>query len=148
MAPIALPRPLVLFGLSGILPQALCVVIAIGGGEGRWIALAAGCVYAGLILSFLGGLWWMAALLANERATWPYMVAVLPSLAAWATFLPWCFGWRWPGPSLIALGLLLIGSPFIDRILALRYHVPEGWIGLRIRMATALGMLTLVLAAV
>ncbi len=147
MAPTSLPRPLVLFGLSGILPQALCVVVALGGGEGRWIALAAGCLYAGLILSFLGGLWWMAALLAQERAVWPYLIAVLPSVAAWAALLPWCFGWRWPGPSLVALGAILLVSPCVDRVLAGRYHVPDGWIGLRIRMATGLGLLTLVLAA-
>ncbi|WP_165321842.1 DUF3429 domain-containing protein [Rhizorhabdus phycosphaerae] len=146
MAPTSLPRPLVLFGLSGILPQALCVIMALSGGESRWIGLAAGCLYAGLILSFLGGLWWMAALLANERASWPYLLAVLPSLAAWATFLPWCMGWRWPGPSLVILAVLLLASPLVDRALAHRYHVPDGWIGLRIRMATGLGLLTLVLA--
>lgn len=52
----ALPRPAVLLGLSGILPQALCLVLAVISTEWQWMALAAGCFYAALILSFLGGL--------------------------------------------------------------------------------------------
>ncbi len=142
----ALPRALVYFGLSGLLPQAACLVLACTGGENHWFALAAGCCYAAIILSFLGGLWWMAALLAGLRQTWIYALAVAPSLIGWAALLPWCLGWRWPGPSLVVLGLALLASPLVDQALARRLAMPPGWLPLRAIMATGLGVLTLAIA--
>lgn len=142
----ALARPMVLLGLAGILPQAVCLWLVVGGGPLGWSALAAGCFYAALIASFLGGLWWMAALLGGVRRTDVYVVAVIPSLAAWAALLPWTVGWAWPGPSLGALGLLLLASPLVDRWLGRTIALPAGWLALRMAMATGLGGLTLALA--
>ncbi len=142
-----LPRPLIYFGLAGLLPQAVCLVLACGDGESHWFALAAGCCYAAIILSFLGGLWWMAALLAGLREPWIYGLAVMPSLAGWAALLPWCIGWRWPGPSLVALGLVLLASPLVDILLARRMSMPPGWLRLRGILACGLGGLTLAIAA-
>ena len=144
----ALPRPIIYFGLSGLLPQAACLVLACAGGESHWFALAAGCCYAAIILSFLGGLWWMAALLAGLREVWIYGLAVVPSLVGWAALLPWCLGWRWPGPSLVALGLALLASPMVDMALGRRMTLPPGWRLLRGVMAGGLGVLTLGIAAV
>ncbi len=144
----ALPRALVIFGLFGLLPQAACLVLAGAGGESHWFALAAGCCYAAIILSFLGGLWWMAALLAGLREAWIYGLAIAPSLVGWAALLPWCLGWRWPGPSLVALGLALLASPLVDRALARRMMMPPGWLRLRGIMAGGLGTLTLAIAVV
>lgn len=141
-----LPRPVVLLGLAGWLPQAICLWLVMGGGPLGWSALAAGCFYAALILSFLGGLWWMAALLCGLARGDVYVVAVVPSLAGWATLLPWTVGWDWPGPSLVVLGLLLLGSPLIDRWLARQVALPAGWLTLRGWMAGGLGVLTLALA--
>lgn len=143
-----LPRPVVVLGLSGILPQAACLMIAVTTPEDRWFALAAGCCYAALILSFLGGLWWMAGLLAGRRDTDFYAIAVLPSLVGWAALLPWCFGWRWPGPSLVVLGLTVLASPLVDRWLARAIALPAGWLRLRLLMATGLGLSTLALGMV
>lgn len=142
----ALPRPLVLLGLAGIAPQALCLALVLLSGSLRWIGLAAGCLYAAIILSFLGGLWWMAGLLARRTEAWIYGVAVLPSLAGWAALLPWIFGWPWPGPSLVALGGLLLATPLVDRLLARAVPFPPGWLRLRVAMAGGLGLLTMALA--
>lgn len=141
-----LPRPLVLLGVAGWLPQAGCVLLVLGGGPLGWSALAAGCFYAALILSFLGGMWWMAALLSGVRRAGFYVVAVMPSLAAWAALLPWTMGWNWPEPALVALGLLLLASPLVDRRLARAVALPPGWLALRIAMSAGLGVLTLGLA--
>ncbi|HQS68090.1 MAG: hypothetical protein B7Y36_09050 [Novosphingobium sp. 28-62-57] len=143
-----LPFPVVLLGLAGWLPQAICVWLVIGGGPLGWSALAAGCFYAALILSFLGGLWWMAGLLGGVRSGGLYVIAVLPSLVAWATLLPWIAGWHWPGPSLVVLGLILLASPAVDVKLARAVTLPPDWLRLRMWMATGLGLLTLALAAV
>lgn len=143
-----LPRPLVVLGLAGIAPQALCLGMALLGGPFHWVAIAAGCFYAALILSFLGGLWWMAGLLAGDRRAAPYVLAVVPSLAAWAALLPWAFGWRWPGPSLGVLGLLLLLSPLADLMLARSIAVHRSWLSLRVTMASGLGLLSLALAVV
>lgn len=141
-----LPRPVVVLGLAGWLPQAACLWAVIGGGPLGWSALAAGCFYAALILSFLGGLWWMAGLLGGVRRADLYVVAVMPSLAGWAALLPWTVGARWPGPSLVVLGFLLLGSPLVDRWLVRLVPMPRGWLTLRAWMAGGLGGLTLGLA--
>lgn len=143
-----LPRPVLLLGLAGWVPQAICLVLVAQDGPWRWIGLAAACFYAAIILSFLGGLWWMAGLLSGERRVWIYGLAIVPSLAGWAALLPWLPGWAWPVPSLIALGLLLLASPLADAAIARHVHFPEGWLRLRVAMASGLGVLTLAVALV
>ena len=142
----SLPRPVVLLGLSGLAPQALCLLLASDGGAYRWFALAAGCTYAAIILSFLGGLWWMAGLLSGLRKGWVYGLSVMPSLIGWAALLPWCVGWRWPGPSLVVLGLTLLASPLVDLVLGRHLPLPAGWLKLRCQMADGLGFMTLLMA--
>lgn len=141
----ALPRPAVILGLAGILPQLLCLVAVLTLPDWRWVALAAACFYAALILSFLGGLWWMLALLRAERGWEPYVLAVVPSLGGWAALLPWTLGWTWPGPALALLGCALLVSPLVDRRLARRMALPDGWLRLRVMMASGLGLTTLTL---
>lgn len=148
MSQSELPRPLVVLGLAGLAPQAFCLALAMMGGSLHWVGLAAGCFYAALILSFLGGMWWMAGLMAGERRSSVYALAVAPSLMGWIALLPWVFAWRWPGPSLIALGLLLLVSPLADAALSRSIALPAGWLRLRIIMAVGLGLLTLALTAV
>ena len=143
-----LPRPLVVLGLAGLLPQAVCLMMAVQDGPSHWFAIAAACCYAAVILSFLGGMWWMAGALTGLREPWVYGMAVVPSLAGWAALLPWCVGWTWPGPSLAALGLLLLVSPLADAALVSRVALPAGWLRLRSTMAGGLGLLTLAIAAV
>ena len=143
----SLPRPLVWFGLAGLLPQAVFLTLVLGDSSLRWIVLAAACFYAALILSFLGGIWWMAALLGGLRSARYYAAAVLPSLFALAALLPWCLGWTWPGPSLVALGIALLASQLVDHALAEHIAFPAGWLRLRALMSGGLGLLTLLIVA-
>lgn len=140
-----LPRPVVVLGLSGILPQMACLAAVLLWPEWRWVALAAACFYAALIFSFLGGLWWMQALLNAERRWEPYLLSVVASIGGWAALLPWCLGWTWPGPALLILGLAILSSPLADRRLSAYLPVPAAWLQLRRMMATGLGVLTLIL---
>ena len=144
----AVPRPAVTLGLAGIVPQALCFLTALVSTEWQWMALAAACFYAALILSFLGGLWWMQLLLRREERWEPWLFAVAASLAGWAALLPWCLGWAWPGPSLVLLGAALVSSPLVDRQLAQTVQPPAGWLLLRARMAGGLGTLTLLMGLI
>ena len=103
-------------------------------------------MYAAVILSFLGGVWWTQALIAQPPRWIDHAIAVAPSLIGFGAMLPWCFGWNWPGPSLLVLGAVLLASPVIDQQLAARCTLPPGWLLLRRRLSVGLGMLTLALA--
>lgn len=134
-----------MLGYAGLLPQIICVAMVVSGHEWRYSALAGGFAYAAAIFSFLGGVWWGQAVQSGRATTGAYCLAVMPSLIAVALFLPWTFGWEWPGPALAYLGAFILGSPLIDRALGfaapdflrLRWHLSLGLGGLTI----ALGML-------
>lgn len=138
---------MVCLGLAGLLPQALCLALALMSGPYHWLGLSAGCFYAAVILSFLGGMWWMTGVMAGAKQWGIYGLAVIPSLAGWIALLPWVFGWAWPGPSLAFLGVLLLISPLADIAIGRRFAPPPGWLRLRMAMAGGLGLLTLTLAA-
>lgn len=123
-----------MLGYAGLLPQVLCIGLILIGHEWRYAALAGGFAYAAAIFSFLGGVWWGQAVQSGRATTGAYVLAVLPSLIAVALFLPWSFGWEWPGPALLYLGALVMGSPLVDRALGfadaaflrLRWHLSLG----------------------
>ena len=143
-----LAPPVITLGLTGIVPQAICLVAVLALPGARWFAIAAGCCYAAVILSFLGGMWWMAALASGRREAAPYFVAVMPSLVGWAAMVPWCLGWPWPAPSLIVLAVCLLASPLVDRTMPPALNLPPAWLRLRLIMAGGLGVSTLALALV
>jgi hypothetical protein len=129
-------------GYAGLLPQIICTGLILMGHEWRYSALAGGFAYAAAIFSFLGGVWWGQALASGRAGTGAYLLAVLPSLMAVALFLPWTFGWDWPGPALLYLGALILGSPLVDR--ALGYAAPD-FLRLRWHLSIGLGLLTILL---
>lgn len=135
----ALPAPVRWLGLAGITPQLACLVLALSGREP--LAAQLGLTYAAVILSFLGGLWWMAALQSGLRDATPYGLAVLPSLIGWGAL-------HLASGGLVLVGLCLLASPLVDRYLAGRIALPSGWIGLRWQMASGLGLSTVALASV
>lgn len=129
-------------GYAGLLPQILCIAVILAGHEWRYAALAGGFAYAAAIFSFLGGVWWGQAVASGRATSGAYLLSVLPSLIAVALFLPWTFGWEWPGPALLYLGALILFSPLIDR--ALGYAAPD-FLRLRWHLSIGLGALTIIL---
>lgn len=141
-----LPRWL---GLAGLLPQLACLLaLWFGPPDWRYVALAAAWGHAALIFSFLGGLWWgIAAARSGDSAeahAWLWVAAVVPSLVAFATYLPWVFGWRWPVPSLAVLGIGLLASLAVDHKLGAL--APGWWLSLRRPLSLGLGATTLLIA--
>lgn len=135
-----------LLGYAGLLPQMFCIALILLGHEWRYSALAGGFAYAAAIFSFLGGVWWGQAVASartgRPATTGAYVLAVMPSLMAVALFMPWTFGWEWPGPALLYLGALIAGSPLIDR--ALGFAAPD-FLRLRWHLSLGLGGLTIAL---
>lgn len=141
-----LPNAAKWLGYAGLLPQAIAVAMLLNDSTLKWIAIAGGYGYAAFIFSFLGGVWWGLALNAANPPRWLYPVAVLPSLIALATYLPWIWGWNWPEPSLWILGTSLLLSPLVDHALAKHIALPDGWLRLRVHLSAGLGILTALLA--
>jgi hypothetical protein len=131
-------------GYAGLLPQAFALFLVLDGAN-RYVGLAAGYFYAALILSFLGGLWWGLAAGSPKAERWVYVAAVVPSLLAFATGIPWMNGTSWPGPSLIILGIALIVSLAVDLRLKRLELMSKAMFTLRVRLSLGLGALTLVL---
>lgn len=133
-------------GYAGLLPQVLCIALILIGHEWRYSALAGGFAYAAAIFSFLGGVWWGQAVAGardgSPARTGHYVLAVMPSLLAVALFLPWTFGWDWPGPALLYLGALILASPLVDRALG---YAARDFLRLRWHLSTGLGTLTIAL---
>lgn len=127
-------------GYAGLLPPIICIALILAGHEWRYSALAGGFAYGAAIFSFLGGVWWGQALGQGRAGTGAYVLAVLPSLIAVALFLPWTFGWDWPGPALLYLGALILLSPLVDRALG---FANTGFLRLRWHLSLGLGGLTI-----
>jgi Protein of unknown function (DUF3429) len=140
--PASLSTPARLLGYAGLTPQIICIVMMLMEHEWRYSALAGGFAYAAAIFSFLGGVWWGQAVQSGRASTGAYLIAVLPSLLAVALFLPWTFGWSWPGPALLYLGALILASPLVDR--ALGFASPD-FLRLRWYLSLGLGGLTIAL---
>ena len=144
------PRWPRLLGLAGILPQLACLLaLHVGPQEWRYAAISIAFAYAALIFSFLGGMWWgiAAAAPAAERRQalgWLWVAAVLPSLIALATFLPWVFAGPWPEPSLAMLGGAILLSPAVDARLG--PLAPRWWLRLRVPLSLGLGISTILVA--
>ncbi len=136
-----------LLGFAGLLPHIAVVLILLErNSELRFSALSMGYAYAALILSFLGGIWWGFAARAERAPVWLWVAAVLPSLIALASFLPWATGETWPGPSLVVIGVALIGSLGVDWQLHHTGLAPEWWLRLRLPLSLGLGTLSIAMA--
>ncbi len=144
------PGPATWLGYAGLLPQlAAVVVLSAHDPATRFTALAMAYAYAALILSFLGGIWWGLAAKAHAATPvpgWIWFAAVAPSLIALASAWPWATGDPWPGPSLVVLGIALIGSLAVDYKLRAAGLCPPWWLRLRAPLSIGLGALTLAIA--
>lgn len=125
------PRIAVILGIAGIAPQ-IWALLATFNETNRYVGLAAGYFYAALIFSFLGGLWWGVASTREDAPEWLYVAAIVPSLIAFSTGIPWMTGAPWPGPSLAVLGTGILAAP-ARRLGALQSGIYKRW-----RVAAAL----------
>lgn len=143
--PSPLPRIALFLGIAGLAPQAISLLATFNEAD-RYIGLAAGYFYAALIFSFLGGLWWGVAASRKDAPEWLYVAAVVPSLIAFATGIPWMTGAEWPGPSLGVLGMGILASILVDRALFKQGLIDRTVLLLRFGLSFSLGLLTLLLA--
>jgi hypothetical protein len=141
-----LPRIAFLLGLSGLLPQIMAAAICLHPPHAAFGQFAA-FLYAALIFSFLGGLWWGIAAVKQTAPRWLYGAAVMPTLISFGAGLLWIVRGGSAGPSLIIVGLGLLLSPLIDWQLDRQGLVPGRWLTMRIILSLGLGALT-VLAAI
>lgn len=128
------PAGAVILGIAGLVPFVGFAALALSGGDGglgelglepRTILSA----YGAVIASFLGGIRWGAAA-ARGGGSADYLLAVVPSLLAWAALAapsPW---------DLRVLGVLVLAWGLVDQDLARRGLVPV-WLG-RLRLALSL----------
>ncbi|WP_419827723.1 DUF3429 domain-containing protein [Sphingomonas sp.] len=138
-------------GAAGLLPPLLAIAARLTAGitgdvQLQHFAMLVGLQYVGLILSFLGGLWWgiaVAKLPADRVSPW-LALAVLPSLAALGVHV--LSNW-FPGPSVVLLALCVLATLLVDRRLAREGLAPRWWMRLRVPLSAGLAVLTLVLAA-
>ena len=144
-SPPPLPRIAVVLGIAGLAPQVWALLATFSEAD-RYIGLAAGYFYAALIFSFLGGLWWGVAASRKDAPDWLYLAAVVPSLIAFATGIPWMTGAEWPGPSLGVLGVGILASILLDRRLFRQGLIDRTVLRLRVGLSLGLGILTLLLA--
>lgn len=71
---------------------------------------------------------------------------MLPSLIALASFLPWTTGEPWPGPSLVVIGVALVGALGVDWQLQRTGHAPDWWLRRRLPLSIGLGGLSIAMA--
>ncbi len=141
------PMAAALLGAAGLLPPLLALFIRLTAGvdpasplPGMAGALAQ--IYSALILSFLGGIWWGAAMARVPAESLPplFGIAVAPSIVA-LLLIGLSLGWPLLASSL--LGLVIIATPLVDRELRRRQLVPPWWMRLRVPLSLALGTLTI-----
>jgi hypothetical protein len=138
-----------LLGFAGLLPQTAAVLALLWvnvatGWQRNFVAHVAGIsalLYGGLILSFLGGIWWGFAMRRGDAQAPLAALAVSPSLVAFALMAAtalWGLDW-----SLVAMGGVILLTLLVDRRLCDLSEAPGGWMQLRRPLSVGLGGLTI-----
>ena len=84
--PRSIPAPALVLGLAGLIPFAACSIIMLIVPEAKEQLGPALTFYGAAILSFLGGIRWGFAVIADQKADWNgYGLSVVPSLVAWVS---------------------------------------------------------------
>ena len=123
-------RQIIVLGYGGLLPFYGCVFLAYQSDDPVFWTTGLH-VYAGLIASFLGAVYW--GLASSEKFTilqrkWMTVWGVTPAVLGWfCILLPHSFR---VGP-LLALFVLMLA---VDRLFLLRENFWEFWLSLRIRL--------------
>jgi hypothetical protein len=134
----------IILGSAGLVPFLGFAALAVAGSDGGLgnLGLAPRTIlsaYGAVIASFLGGIRWGAAA-ARNAGNGDYLIAIVPSLIAWAALAapaPW---------DLRVLGVLVLAWGLIDQDLPRRGLVPR-WLGrLRLVLSGIAGAALLVAA--
>ena len=131
-------RTATLLGALGVLPfVALAAAVAIGGDPWHDRAAFALAAYGAGIVSFLGAVYWGAAITMPTNRMRPglfLLLGVVPQLAAWlALLLP-------VRAALFGLAALVVGLLALDAFAARAGLVPRWWMPLRIALSLAAGV--------
>ncbi len=138
------PMGAVILGVAGLIPFLGFAALSIGGNDGGLGTLGLSprtilSAYGAIIASFLGGIRWGAAA-ARNAGSGDYLLAIVPSLIAWAALAapaPW---------DLRILGVLVLAWGLVDQDLPRRGLVPR-WLGrLRLVLSGVAGAALLVAA--
>lgn len=142
VAPVRPPVAASLLGYAGLLPPMVAIAVRVIDPAKGGMMLALALLYAALILSFLGGMWWgaAAARVSGAALTLWLAVAVVPTLVALAAGAV-LFASVVSAAAIVAAGLL--GSLLVDMALVRAGHVPPWWMKLRIPLSVGLAALTL-----
>jgi hypothetical protein len=143
-----IPVAPLLLGGAGLLPPVLAIFLRLAAGADAplsGVTLRLAILYAMLILSFLGGIWWGAgaAKAPAERQPAIFVLAVAPSLVALLLF---ALTAPLPLVATILLGVVIAASPLADAWLCSMELMPAWWMRLRVTLSLLLGGLVLALA--
>lgn len=130
-----------LLGFAGLMPQLvslLLIATRIDAALGALLAFG----YAMLIVSFLGGVWWGLAMQDRRRQPRIAMIAVAPTLISFALMIARMSGLR-SDIALVLIGIVVLLTLLIDRMLVSGDQAPPGWMGLRVPLSVGLGALTI-----
>ena len=138
------PISALVLGIAGLIPFLGFAALAVTGYDGGFTSIGFSprtilLAYGAVIASFLGGIRWGAAAARNGGNS-DYLLAIIPSLLAWAALAlpaPW---------DLRLLGILVLAWGLIDQDLPRRGLVPR-WMGnLRLVLSGIAGAALLVAA--
>ncbi len=136
--------PTRLLGYAGLLPQAGLLALALGLADSTGLIHGLAMFYAGLILSFLGGIWWGFAMRRPDGPGALVWLAVAPTVVTVAlTALAVGGSLRW---AMVGLAVTLFLTLPVDRHLVRTGEAPAGWMGLRVPLSLGLGALTILTA--
>lgn len=134
-----------LLGFAGLLPQIIAVLFIAMGIDPALGALVA-FVYAAMILSFIGGIWWGFAVARAEGQSGLSGLAVVPALVAAAFGVARLLGMP-VGWALVAIGCAILLTLVIDHRLVEDGRAPSDWMALRVPLSMGLGSLTILAGA-
>ncbi len=138
-------------GYAGLLPPAGCLAL-IAARDPDWSAIAAfwALGYAGIILSFLGGIWWGFAMRRTAGQAALAALSVMPSLAAFFVMIATAHALNTGYPAeycylaaAVLLAAALVATLAVDRRLESAGEAPPGWTRFRATLSLGLGGLTL-----
>lgn len=138
------PMGAVILGVAGLIPFLGFAALSVAGNDGGLGTLGLSprtilSAYGAVIASFLGGIRW-GAVAARNAGSGDYLLAIVPSLVAWAALAapaPW---------DLRILGVLVLAWGLVDQDMPRRGIVPR-WLGrLRLVLSGVAGAALLVAA--